>query len=110
MDEIRMIDGNDLEKRISELAKAEEEKGNLEYAVGLRQAAALMTHQQTEIANLSSLMHNIAHLDHSKDAIDKLKLMLHALDFYKDVVSLLLRAIQLCKRNVSEIAYEQTHS
>ena len=44
MDEIRMIDGNDLEKRISELAKAEEEKGNLEYAVGLRQAA-LMTHQ-----------------------------------------------------------------
>lgn len=109
MDEIRMIDGNDLEKRISELAKAEEEKGNLEYAVGLRQAA-LMTHQQTEIANLSSLMHNIAHLDHSKDAIDKLKLMLHALDFYKDEVSLLLRAIQLCQRNVSEIAYEQTHS
>lgn len=109
MDEIRMIDGNDLEKRIIELAKEEEEKGNAECAMALRYAA-MMTHRQTEVADLPRLMHNIAHLDHSKNAIDQLNLMLRALDFYKDEVSLLLRAIQLCQRNVSEIASEQTHS
>ena len=109
MNEIRLIDGDELEKRIAEVAKAEEEKGNTGWATGLR-FAAMMAHQQTEVVDLPRLMRNITHLDHSEDAIDKLKLMLHALDFYKDEVSLLLRAIQLCQRNVSEIASEQTHS
>lgn len=109
MDEIRLIDGNELEKRIAEVAKAEEEKGNTGWATGLR-FAAMMTHQQTEAADLPRLMRNITHLDHSEDAINKLERMLHALEFYKDEVSLLLRAIQVCQRNVSEIASEQTHS
>lgn len=112
MDEIRLIDGDELEKRIAEVAKAEEEKGNNGWATGL-QFAAMMTHQQTEVVDLPRLMRkmsNIAHLDHSEDAINQLKRMLRALEFYKDEVSLLLRAIQLCQRNVSEIASEQTHS
>ena len=109
MNEIRLIDGDELEKRIAELAKAEEEKGNTGWATGLR-FAAMMTHQQTEIVELPCLMRNIAHLDHSEDAINQLKLMLRALEFYKDEVSLLLRAIQVCQRNLSEIASEQTHS